>query len=135
MSEFLWGDGIMRRPYRRSIVAVEGFMAMAGAIGAAQLIAGVATPPRDSLPFGWSDWTLPGLWLIATVAVPSLVASVAALRGSRLMPPAVLAASGLLGVELLVQIPYVGLSWLQLVCGLVAVTMVAAALRARSRGW
>lgn len=49
--------------------------------------------------------------------------------------PAVLAASALLAIELLVQIPFLGFSMLQLIFGIVAVGMAAVALRAWKAGW
>ena len=46
-----------------------------------------------------------------------------------------LVASGLLGVELVVQIPFVGTNPLQAVFGAVAVGLAAVAIRSRRLGW
>ena len=71
-----------RRPWRRTFVAVEGLVALGGAAGTVQLLAGIATPPDSALDpferFGVSGWGLPALWLFVSVAVPSAVAAAAA---------------------------------------------------------
>ena len=128
------------RPWRRTFVAVEGLVALGGAAGSAQLLAGIATPPDSTLdplePVGVSGWGLPALWLFVSVAVPSAVAAWAAFHGSPRTPALVLAASALLAVELLVQIPFLGLNPLQAVLGSVAVVMGALAWDASlSGGW
>ena len=123
------------RPLRRTFVVAESALALAGAAGAVQLALGVATPPVEWLPLGLTSWVLPGAWLFGTVAVPSAVAATLAARGSRHTPEAVLVSSALLGVELVVQIPFVGPSALQAVFGTVAVGLAGAALYARRAGW
>jgi hypothetical protein len=65
------------------------------------------------------------------VAVPSTVAAWLAWRRSPHAPTAVLVASALLAVELLVQIPFVGPSMLQAVMGTVAIVLAVLALAAR----
>jgi hypothetical protein len=86
-------------------------------------------------PLGLSSWRLPAGWLFFSVAVPSGLAAVLAWCRSAWAPPAVLAASALLAIELLVQIPFLGFSMLQLIFGIVAVGMAAVALRAWKAGW
>lgn len=122
-------------PLRRTIIGVESALALAGAAGAGQLIAGVSTPPVSDLPLGLTSWVVPGVWLFATVAVPSGTAAVLALRRSPHAPTAVVAGSALLGVELLVQIPFVGPSALQAVFGTVALGLAGVGLYARRTGW
>ena len=56
-------------------------------------------------------------------------------RRSPLAPPVVLLASATLALELLVQIPFLGLSVLQAVFGTIAIVIAALALRARRAGW
>ena len=118
----------------RAVFIVVWSLTCVGAIGGAvSLIAGVGTPPLEWIePLGLTSWVLPGLWLLASVAVPSAASVVLAWRRSPWTPTAVLVASALLAVELLVQIPFVGLSVLQAVFGIVAVSMAALALVARS---
>ena len=89
----------------------------------------------DLEPLGLTSWVLPGIWLFASVAVPCVTASVLALRRRPTAPLAAVAAGGLLAVELLVQIPFVGLNPLQALFGLVAVALVGLGLDARRRGW
>jgi hypothetical protein len=122
-------------PLRRTIIGAESALALAGTAGAGQLIAGVFTPPVSDLPPGLTSWVAPGVWLFATVAVPSGTAAVLAYRRSHHAPTAVLASSALLGVELLVQIPFVGPSALQAVFGTVAVGLAGVGLYARRTGW
>jgi hypothetical protein len=123
-------------PSRAVFVTVESLVALGGAAGAVQLATGTFTPPVSDLePLGLTSWVLPGVWLFASVAVPSGAAAWLAWQRSPRAPVAVLVASGLLGVELLVQIPFVGPSALQAVFGTVAVGMGGLALRARRRGW
>ncbi len=129
-----------RRPWRRTFVAVEGLVALGGAAGTVQLLAGIATPPDSALDpferFGVSGWELPALWLLVSVAVPSAVAAAAALHGSPRAPEWVLFASAMLALELVVQMPFLGLNVLQAVFGTVAVVMAALAWQARrSGGW
>jgi len=49
--------------------------------------------------------------------------------------PAVLLASTLLAIELLVQLPFLGFSTLQLIFGAVAIGMAIVGLLARRAGW
>jgi hypothetical protein len=122
------------RPLRhgRLLAAGEALLSLAALAGAVQLAAGVATPPVSALePLGLDSWMLPGLWLFASVAVPSGVAAVLAFRGSRHAPTAALVASACLAVELAVQIPFVGPSMLQAVLGTAAALLAALALRMR----
>lgn len=126
--------GPARREYRfrRSMSAFEIVLATAALVGAVQLFADVATPPDSQLPFGLHSWVWPAVWLLATVCVPSALAAVALVRRSRSGPSFVLAATCLLGVELVVQIPFIGLSWLQLVVGLPGACAAAMAIAART---
>lgn len=139
------GDEVRRRgrrsarwPWRRTFVAVEGLVALAGAAGSVQLLAGLATPPDSTLdplePVGVSGWELPALWLFLTVALPSTAAVWAGWRRRSRTPELVLVASAMLGVELLVQIPFLGPSVLQAVFGAVALTMAVLAWQARGSG-
>ena len=124
------------RPFRKTFMLVEGLTALGGVIGSVMLISGTGTPPVSVLkPVGLRSWVLPGLWLFATAAVPSAVAAALAWIRSDWAPAAVLVASGTLAVELLVQIPILGPSWLQAVFGLVAISMAVLALRAKQSGW
>ncbi|MFN8170766.1 MAG: hypothetical protein U0R65_02760 [Candidatus Nanopelagicales bacterium] len=122
-------------PLRRTIIGVEAALALAGAAGAVQLVAGVATPPDSALPMGLTSWALPGAWLFATVAVPSAAAAALAARRSPHAPTAVLVGSGLLALELVVQIPFVGPSALQAVFGTVAAGLAGIGIHARRTGW
>ena len=90
-------------PFRRAIIVIETFVALGGLAGSIQLLAGVATPPVSALgPLGFSSWTLPAGWLFLSVAVPSGLAAWLAWRRSAWAPAAVLLASALLVIELLV---------------------------------
>jgi hypothetical protein len=123
-------------PFRRTIVVVESLVGLGGLAGSVQLLAGVATPPVSVLsPLGLSGWALPAGWLFLSVAVPSGLAAWLAWRRSVWAPPAVLLASALLAVELLVQIPFLGFSMLQLIFGAVAISMAVVGLLARRTGW
>ena len=95
----------------------------------------VHPPVADLAPLGLSRGVLPGLWLCAMVAVPCALAAGSAWRRSPLAPTAVLWASALLAVELVVQIPFVGPSALQATLGAVAAGLAAAAVRSRRLGW
>ena len=107
-------------------------MAVGAVGGTVQLITGTAAPPVEDLePLGLTSWVLPGLWLFASVAVPSTVAAWLAWRRSPRAPAAVIMASALLAVELLVQIAFVGPSVLQAVFGTVAIVLAGLALVAR----
>jgi hypothetical protein len=110
-------------------------MAVAALGGGVMLAANLGAPPVEWLePLGLSSWVLPGVWLTASVAVPSAAAACLAVRRSPLTPPAVLVASALLGVELLVQIPFVGVNGLQGAMALVGATAAGLAWHAR-RTW
>ena len=122
--------------FRRTIVAVESLVGLGGLAGSIQLLAGVATPPVSVLsPLGLSSWALPAGWLLLSVAAPSGLAAWLAWRRSVWAPPAVLMASALLATELLVQIPFLGFSLLQLIFGAVAIGMAFVGMRARTAGW
>jgi hypothetical protein len=126
----------LARPFRKTFVLVEGFTAVGGVMGSVMLISGTGTPPVSVLqPVGLTSWVLPGLWLFATAAAPSAVAAVLAWRRSEWTPPVVLLASATLAIELLVQIPFLGPSWLQALFGAVAVSMTILALWAKRAGW
>lgn len=122
-------------PFRRTIVVVESLVGLGGLAGSIQLLAGVATPPVSVLsPLGLSSWALPAGWLFLSVAVPSGLAAWLAWRCSIWAAPAVLLASTLLATELLVQIPFLGFSVLQLIFGAVAIGMAVVGLLARRTG-
>jgi hypothetical protein len=124
------------RPFRRTIVLVETLVSLSGLAGSVQLLAGAATPPVSVLsPLGLSSWTLPAGWLFMTVAVPSGLAAWLAWRRSVWAAPAILLAGALLAIELLFQIPFLGLSMLQAIFGAVAVGMAAMGLLAGRAGW
>ncbi len=100
------------------------------------LVSGRGTPPVAVLePLGLTSWVLPGWWLTASVAVPSAAAAYLAWRGSRSTPTAVWVASGLLAVELLVQIPLLGVNGLQASMALVGATAAGLAYRGRHTWW
>jgi hypothetical protein len=123
-------------PFRRTIVVVESLVGLGGLAGSVQLLAGVATPPVSVLsPLGLSSWALPAGWLFLTVALPSALAAWLAWRRSPWAPAGVLLASALLAIELLVQIPFLGFSVLQLIFGTVALGMAVVGLLARKAGW
>jgi hypothetical protein len=111
---------------------VEGLVALGAIAGAQGLVTGAAAPPIEDLEsLGLTSWVLPAVWLFVSVAVPSTVAAWLAWRRSPHAPTAVLVASALLAVELLVQIPFVGPSLLQVVLGTVAIGLAGLALVAR----
>jgi hypothetical protein len=119
--------------FRWTIVVVESLVALGGLAGSIQLLAGLATPPVSVIsPLGLSSWALPAGWLFITVALPSALAAWLAWRRSPWTPAAVLLASALLAIELLVQIPFLGVSVLQLIFGAVAIGMAVVGLLARS---
>jgi hypothetical protein len=119
-------------PHRRLIVGVESFVAVGGLMGSVQLMSGTFTPPVSDLePLGLSSWVLPGFWLVASVVVPSGMAAWLAWRRSRWARVAVPVASVLLGIEVLVQIPFVGFNAMQLVFRVIAVVMATVAWRGR----
>ena len=88
----------------------------------------------DLEPLGLESWKLPAVWLLCSVGIPSTVALVSAVRRHPRTPEVVLAASGLLLVEVAVQIPFVGPSTLQAVFGGVALGLGGLGLAARRRG-
>lgn len=117
---------------RGALLGLSGFTALAALGGAGLLVAGTFTPPVSDLdPLGLDSWLLPGLWLAASVAVPCGVTAVLAWRRSARTGLAALVAAALLAVELLVQIPFVGLDLLQAVMGVVAVALAVLGTRAR----
>jgi hypothetical protein len=123
-------------PFRWAFVALEAFIFVGALSGAVQLWTGTFAPPVEDLePLGLDSWRLPALWLFASVAVPSAVAVVAALRRWPRTPDVVLVASALLLIEVTVQIPFVGPSVLQAVMGGLALLLGALALVARRHGW
>jgi hypothetical protein len=122
-------------PFRRTFIGVETALAFSGVAGAVQLWEGTYAPPISNIEsLGLESWRLPAVWLFSSVAVPSAVAAVAAARRWPRTPVVVLAASGLLLVEVTVQVPFVGPSVLQAVFGGVAVTMGSLALVAHRSG-
>lgn len=123
--------------FRRIFIPVEAVVALGGFAGTWQLWTGTYAPPVSDLePLGLESWKLPAVWLLCSVAVPSTIALVAAVRRHPRTPEAVLAASGLMLVEVTVQIPFVGPSALQAVFGGIAVGMGALAVVAlRHRSW
>lgn len=123
-------------PFRRTFIVVETIIAVAAIGGSVQLFTDTAAPDITAIDsLGLTSWTLPGIWLLVSVAIPSTVAVVFAWRYSRWAPAAVLVACGLLLVELLVQIPFLGPSVLQLVLGVTAIVLASLAFRARALGW
>jgi hypothetical protein len=123
----------IKLPFRRTIVVVESLVGLGGLAGSVQLLAGVATPPVSVLhPLGLSSWTLPAGWLFVSVVLPAAVAAWLAWRRSPWAPVAVLVASALLATELLVQIPFLGPSFLQLIFGTVAIGMAVVGLLSRN---
>jgi hypothetical protein len=97
-------------------------VSLAAVAGSIQLALGIATPPPSDLgPLGLTSWTLPAVWLFFVVAMPFAIAGVLTLRGSSRALVASLTASGLLVLELVVQIPFVGFNAMQLVMAAVAI--------------
>jgi hypothetical protein len=125
-----------RYPFRRTFVATEAVIGVSALAGTWMLLTDTYTPDVAVLePLGLDSWTLPGVWLFASAAAPALTAAWLAWQKSGLAPAAVLTASSLLAVELLAQIPFLGLDPLQAFMGVPAVVMAGLALRARSTGW
>lgn len=123
------------RRHRRALLTMESAMAVFGVGGGIMLMSGNGTPPVEAISsLGLSSWVLPGVWLTASVAIPSAAAAYLAWRGSQWTPRAVMVASGLLAVELLVQIPFLGVNGLQAAMGLIGGTAAALAWQAR-RTW
>lgn len=120
-------------PHRRTFIVVESFVAVGGLSGAVQLLTGTYAPPISALDsLGLSTWDLPALWLLATTTVPASVAAWLAWRRSPSAPRAVQVASLVLVIELVVQIPFLGLNPLQAVFGTVAVVMATLATRSEA---
>ena len=123
-------------PHRKVFIACESVVAMGGMAGGIQLLTGTYAPPVSDLSgLGLHSWVLPGLWLMATTTVPASIAAWFAWRRSPWAPAAVLVASATLALELLVQIPFIGPSPLQVVFGTLAVALAVLAVRARAAGW
>lgn len=111
--------------WRRTVGVVSALTAAAAAVGSVQLLTGTFTPPVSDLrPLGLDSWVIPGLWLAASVAAPCAGTATLAWRRSHWMGPAAIGAGALLAVELLVQVPFVGLDPLQGVMGVVAISLV-----------
>jgi hypothetical protein len=123
--------------HRHEFIVVESVVAVGALAGTWQLVTGTGTPPvSDLAPLGLTTWVLPGVWLFVSVAVPSSVAAWMAWRRAAGTPATVLTASAALGVELVVQLPFVGASWFQPAFGVIAIWMAASAARARlSQTW
>ena len=123
-------------PYRFVLIAAESTLFLGALAGAVQLVNGAFTPPiADLAPLGLSNWTLPALWLFASVGVPSGLATWLAWERSSLAPTAALWSSALLTIELLVQIPFVGPSALQAALGIAGAGIAATAIKSRKQGW
>jgi hypothetical protein len=123
-------------PLRRTLVAVQAVLATCGAAGALQLGLGIATPPISTIEgIGLTSWDLPALWLFTTVAVPAGVGALFAWRGVSVAPLAAVVTGVALLVELLVQMPFLGLNVLQAVFGLVAISLMALGWQAHRAGW
>ncbi|MET0911544.1 MAG: hypothetical protein ABWZ99_18910 [Ilumatobacteraceae bacterium] len=130
------GPTAVNLPHRRTIAWSSGVLAAAGLIGTWQLVSGTATPPvSDLAPLGLTSWTLPGLWLFGTVVVPWSVAVFASVGRRPSTPLVVLVACGSVVFELVVQIPFIGPSPLQVVLGAAAGGLAWCAVDARRRGW
>ncbi len=127
--------GPSARPFRRTLAVAEALVALGALLGTVMLVSGVGTPPVSAIEgIGLHSWALPGLWLFASVAVPSTVVAWLAVVGSPHAPGAVLVASSLLVVELAVQLPFLGFSLFQLVFAAVAVLLAVIALTAKDTG-
>jgi len=112
--------------WRRTLGVTAMLTGVAAAVGSVQLMTGVFTPPVSDLSsLGLQSWVLPGLWLVATVALPCAAAAFLAWRGSPWLGVAAIGAGALLLVELAVQIPFVGLDPLQGVMAVVAVVLAS----------
>jgi len=122
-------------PYRRVLMIAEGLIALSALAGSVQLMVAGGGPFDAELPWGLPNGLIAGLWLFSLVAVPAAVASWLCWGRSTYGPTAVLIASTGLGVDVVAQIPFVGLHVLQLVFGLIAVGMALIAVAARRRAW
>lgn len=111
--------------WRRTLGWLAGVTSVAAAAGAVQLVTGFYTPPVEDLePLGLRSWVLPGVWLGLSVAAPCAVVACLALRRDPRVGLASVVAGLLLLLELVVQIPFVGLDPLQAVMGSVAVLLL-----------
>ena len=111
--------------WRRTLGWLAGVTSLAAAAGAVQLVTGVYTPPVEDLqPLGLRSWVLPGVWLGLSVTVPCAAAAWLALRREPRVGLVSVCAGLLLLLELVVQIPFVGLDPLQAVMGSVAVLLL-----------
>lgn len=125
-----------RHPWRRTFVVAESAIAASALLGTVMLLTGTAVPDVGQLSsLGLHSWVLPGLWLAASVAVPSAAAAWAAVVRWPGTPAVVLVASALLLVELGVQVPFLGFDPLQVIMGVSAVGLAALAWHARRQGW
>lgn len=130
------GPGPCRYPLRRSLVVGEAVLAAAGLAGSVALVLGRGTPPITALaPLRLRSWVLPGLWLAATVPVPAATAAVLAARRAPQAPTAAVVAATTLGVELVVQIPFIGRHPLQAAFGTVAAVLAGLGVASRRLGW
>jgi len=122
-------SGALVRSYRGALLgAAQLLVALAAFVGSLQLALGIATPPTTDLDrLGLTTWILPAVWLFGVVAVPFAVAGILTLRGSSGGLIASLTASGLLMLELAVQVPFVGLNLMQPVMAAVAISTATAA--------
>lgn len=123
---------------RRTLGVVAALTCLAAVAGSVQLVTGTYTPPVSALePLGLGSWTVPGIWLTVSVALPCGIVAVLAFRRSPSTGAAAVVAGLLLTVELAVQVPFVGLDPLQAVMAVVAAVLVAlgtSAHRGRSTG-
>ncbi len=111
---------------RIGLAACQAVVAACAVMGAAQLFLDVATPPESSIePLGLASWRLPACWLLATVGVPFAIAAVGTWTAAPWARTASLLASGLLLLELLVQIPFLGPNALQWIFGLAALALAS----------
>lgn len=121
--------------FRTAFLVLEGLLALGGLAGSVQLFTDTYAPPVSALePLGLTSWRIPAFWLFGTVVVPSVAAAVLAWARSPLTPRAVLLGCATLALELGVQIPFLGPSVLQAVCGSACLVLAALALRGR-RTW
>jgi hypothetical protein len=121
--------------FRWAFIGLEAFVALGAWSGVWQLWSGTFAPPVSALePLGLSDWRLPAVWLMVSVALPATVALLAAWERLTWTPLAVLVMSVLLIVEVTVQIPFVGPSALQAVMGGIGALLLVLAWVARRRG-
>jgi hypothetical protein len=121
--------------FRWPFIGLEAFVALGAWSGVWQLWTGTFAPPVSDLePLGLTDWRLPAVWLLVSVAIPATVALVAAWERLPWTPLAVLVMAVLLVIEVSVQVPFVGPSALQAVMGGVGIVLGVLAWIARRRG-